>query len=125
MKFAFQRARTVESVYGHVIHFEKGVPTHVPPEMYREVMAVGGVPEDELDLDKPAPVGPHEPTDPVERKAAIFAAYEAIALRNKREEFTAGGQPHLKAIAKQLGWSIADKERDLSWAEFKTSGKDD
>lgn len=125
MKFVFHRARTVSSVFGHSIAFEKGVPTHVPPEMYREVMAVGGVPEDELDLDKPAPTGPQEPVDPVERKAAIFAAYEAMALRNKREEFTAGGQPHLKALAKQLGWSVADKERDLTWAEFKTADKDD
>lgn len=123
MKFTFGRTRTIASRFGHVLTFEKDTPTHVPPEMYQEVLGLGGTPEDEIDLDPPKPVGPQEPTDPVEREAALFAAYEAMALRNKREEFTAGGQPHLKAIVKQLGWSIGDKERDLTWVAFQTKDK--
>lgn len=123
MKFVFARAKTVSSVYGHVIHFPKDEPTHVPPEMYAEVMAVGGVPEDELDLDPPKPGEKQEPIDPIERKKAIFAAFEAIAVRGKREEFTAGGQPHPKALAKELGWSVQNKERDALWVEFQTADK--
>lgn len=123
MKFMFGRTRTVASKFGHTITFEKDTPTHVPPEMYQEVLAVGGIPENEIDLDPPKKDGPQEPVDPVERQAAIYGAYEAMVLRNKREEFTAGGQPHLKAIARQLGWTIADKERDLTWAAFKTKGQ--
>lgn len=124
MKFTFGRTRTVASRFGHVITFVKDVPTHVPPEMYQEVLAVGGIPETEIDLDPPKKEGPQEPVDPTERQAAIFAVYEAMVLRNKREEFTAGGTPHLKAVARHLGWTITDKERDLSWAAFQTKGRD-
>lgn len=126
MKFVFPRDRVVSSVYGHVIHFRKGVPTHVPPEMHREVAAVGGVPEDgaEFDFDpEPQAKGVIEPTAPDERRAAIFAAFEAMVLRGKREDFTAGGQPHPKALARELGWSLSNKERDLEWVAFQTAEK--
>lgn len=126
MKFIFPRERTISSVFGHTIHFAKGVPTHVPPEMYREVIAAGGVTEDDVDLDEPKkPSGVQEPVDPVEREKALFAAFEAIALRNKREEFTAGGQPHPKALAKELGWQVPNKERDVAWVKFQTGNKDE
>lgn len=121
MKFVFARDRIVTSRFGHVINFAKGVPTHVPPEMYQEVLAVGGTPEEDIDLDPPkSSDGKDEPVDPVAREAALFAAFSALALRNKREDFTAGGQPHPKALAKELGWSISNKERDLMWVKFKT-----
>ena len=120
MKFVFNRARTVSSKYGHVIFFDKGVPTHVPPEMYQEVLAVGGAPEEDIDLDPPKPDDAEEPTDPVSRRAAMYAAFEALSLRGKREDFTAGGQPHPKALAKELGWQVSNKERDLMWVDFKT-----
>mgnify|MGYP000036977097 CR=1 FL=1 len=68
-----------------------------------EVIAVGGVPEEELDLDKPVPKdGKPEPVDPVAREKALFDAFEVIVLRNKRGEFTAGGQPHLKTLPPSL-----------------------
>lgn len=125
MKFVFHRERTIASVFGHVIHFPKGEPTHVPPEVYREVIAVGGVPEEELDLDKPVPKdGKPEPVDPVAREKALFDAFEVIVLRNKRGEFTAGGQPHLKTLHRELGWDISDKERDLAWVKFQTTTRD-
>lgn len=124
MKFVFPRDRTISSVFGHSIFFPKGTPVHVPPEMHREVLAVGGVPESELDLDPPTPKnGVPEPVTPDEREAALFTAFKAMALRNKREEFTAGGLPHLKALSKELGWEItSSKERDQAWVKFSTSG---
>lgn len=125
MKFVFARNRIVTSKFGHVINFEKDVPAHVPPEMYQEVLAVGGTPEEDIDLDPPkSSDGKDEPVDPVAREAALFAAFAAMALRNKREDFTAGGQPHPKALAKELGWSISNKERDLMWVKFKTKSNE-
>lgn len=121
MKFVLNRNRVVASVHGHVINFIKGEPTHVPPEMYQEVIAVGGVPEDDVDLDPPKRSAVNEPVDPVEREAALFAAFEALVLRNKREDFTAGGQPHPKALARELGWQVSNKERDLTWVKFQTA----
>lgn len=124
MKFTFQRDRVITSKFGHSIFFPKGVPTHVPPEMIPEVVAAGGVSDEEVDLDPPKqPTGKTEPVDPVERKKAIFAAFEAIALRNRREEFTAAGVPHGKALARELGWQLPNAERDLLWVEFNNRDK--
>ena len=119
MRFVMQRNRVVASVMGLSIEFEKGVPMFVPPYMYNEVIASGAVPETELTDDELKTGNPDEPIDPVKRKAAIAEAFNLIVLRNIREEFTAGGIPHNAVLAKELGWSVAAKERDTLWAEFK------
>lgn len=129
MKFTMSRDRTVNSVLGHTIFFPKGVPTYVPPEMHREVLALGADCE-ELDaseeLAEPTPPeAPEAPSDPTERKKALFEAFDRMVLRNRRGDFTAGGQPHIKVLSKELGWPVGDKERDLEWVEFLTKGKDE
>lgn len=119
MKFVMQRNRVVASVMGLAIEFEKGVPVSVPPYMYNEVIAAGAVPESELSDDELKTGNPDEPIDPAKRKAAVIDAFNLIVLRNVREEFTAGGMPHQSVLAKELGWSVSAKERDVLWAEFK------
>jgi len=123
MKFTFQRDRTIASLFGHSIFFPKGVATHVPPEMYREVISAGGVSDEEVDIDAPPPPPEKaEITDPAAREKAIFDVFEVMALRNARGDFTATGFPHMKVIARELGWPISDKERDLMWAKFQEQG---
>ncbi len=119
MKFTFPRDRVVATTKGHVIGFKKGVPMEVPPMIYDEVIAAGGVPESEVpeDLDKTLAKGP---VDPAEREMELFIAYETILARGKREDFTAGGAPHIKAVNAELGWDVDSKERDTSWMKFKT-----
>jgi hypothetical protein len=119
MKFVMNRSKVV-SGHGHAIEFVKGEPTHVPPELYREVMAAGGVSEEEVDLDKPAPVPAGAPTDPTEREEAVFAAFETLVETNDSKNFTAGGVPHPKALKSLLGWELSAKERDTLWVKFKT-----
>lgn len=124
MKFVLNRNRVVASVCGLAVEFEKGVPTHVPPAMYAEVIAVGGVPEEDVDLDPKGPAESTEPTDPSVRQAEIFKAFETISLRGRREDFTASGAPHAKAVSTALGWIIQNKERDIVWTAFKTQQND-
>lgn len=120
MKFTMHRNRTIVSTSGLSVEFVKGEPTHVPPAMYAEVIAAGGVPEEEIDLDPPSSPGASEPTDPVARQKAIYTAFETITLRGRREDFTAAGAPHAKALSQILGWTIQNKERDQAWVNFKT-----
>lgn len=121
MNFIFYRDRVVASTSGHVIGFKKGEPTHVPPEAVKDVIAAGGVPEDEsFDPEPPKVDGPAEPTDPDERKLALFEAFSTLVKRGRREDFTAGGSPHQKALAAELGWQVPAKERDAAWVEFNT-----
>ena len=124
MKFMMHRNRTIVSTSGHAIEFKKGELTHVPPSMYDEVMAAGAVPEEELDLDPKDPDAVVEPTDPSARRQALFEAFETVALRGRREDFTASGAPHAKVLSDLLGWTVQNKERDAAWAAFKTKDND-
>lgn len=121
MQFIMRRDRTVVSALGHAIEFKKGEPTHVPPALHREVLDAGAEPVDgdseEIRADAPKP-NSNEPTEPAEREKQILEAMELLATENKRENFTAAGLPHAKALASVLGWSPADKERDILWAKF-------
>lgn len=123
MKFTLNRDRVHASVLGLSVEFKKNVPTHVPPELYAEVQAIGAVPEDDIVADKSA-VKTNEPADPVKRKEDIFAAFEMLALRNTRDDFTAGGAPRDQVLESMLGWKLSAKERDVLWTEFKV-GKPD
>jgi hypothetical protein len=117
MKFTMHRDRVVTSTMGHAIEFKKGEPTHVPPSMHKEVLAAGGVPENELEDDTPK--GVKEPLDPAERATAIQAVIEELVELGRREDFTAAGSPHAKVISTKLGWTVDNKERDLVWASMK------
>lgn len=118
MNFISLRTRTLASTLGHVIHFEKNVPTFVPVELYDEALGIGAVPEEELpeaaNLNKTK-----EPESAADRKAAVFAAFDDLVLRNGREDFTAGGAPSGKALNDVLGWVIQSKERVTFWAQYQ------
>jgi hypothetical protein len=122
MKFILNRDRNVASLMGHTVAFKKGEPTHVPPEMYADVIAAGAVPEEEL-TEKDVPK-PDYPTDPAEREAALFEAFETLALRNNSGDFTAGGVPREGVLEKAVGFKVSAKEREAAWTKFKI-GKDD
>lgn len=116
MRFKFPRARTVSSLSGHVIAFEKNELTHVPPAMHKEVIAAGGIPEGELDDDedkKPeAPQGD-------ERVQLIRMAMEDLVATNVSTDFTAAGAPHTKKLAEKLGFKVTNAERDEIWASLR------
>ena len=122
MKFILNRDRTVATRRGHVIEFKKGEPTHVPRECWDEVIAVGAVSEDEL-VEEVKPAS-SEPNDMGERLDALFAAFEAIVLRNAPSDFTAGGVPNAKAIQAVLGWAPDTKERNDAWTKFREAKGD-
>jgi hypothetical protein len=124
MNFVMHRNKTVASSMGLSIEFVKGVAQHVPPYMYKEVLAHGGVPEDELTEEELNPGNSNEPREPEDRKAALFVAFDKIVLRNEREEFTAGGTPNTGVLTRELGWTVNAKERDAAWQEFKIKGSE-
>lgn len=116
MKFKLHRTLTVPTTKGHVIDFVKGELTYVPPEAYDDVIAVGAIPESELPEDEKSTTD--EPTDPAERQAAVFAAFEAIVLKGAREDFAASGAPGGKAVNSVLGWGLPSQERLRYWNAF-------
>lgn len=116
--FTLNRDKVVSSTKGHTIEFKKGVPTHVPKEMWSEVQAIGALPSEEIVEEEKVVSG--RPEDPAEAKKVIFAAFEKLVLANKRESFAGTGAPHIKAVEKITGFDIDSKERDTLWQEFKS-----
>lgn len=123
MRFTMFRNRTVASTCGLSIEFKKGEPHLVPPQMYAEVIAAGGVSEEEL-REEDLPPAPATPEQLAERKQAMLKAFDTIVRRQQREDFTAGGVPHASVLGRELGWAVQAKERDAAWVEY-TAGKGD
>lgn len=125
MKFIFQRDRTIVSKLGHAVHFPAKEPTYAPPALHTQVLEAGGEPADEMEDPRTAekPKAPNEPTDPGTRGTDVFSAIEMLVERNGREDFTAAGAPHLKALHGLLGWTPSAAERDEQWVKFSTKGK--
>lgn len=122
MRFKMHRNRTISSTCGLSIEFVKNEFHLVPPAMYAEVIAAGGVPEDELNEDEL----PKAPTAEAEaaRKAELFALFAKIAKRNVATEFTAGGMPHLGILNATMDPPVTAKERDAAWTEFQAGAGD-
>jgi hypothetical protein len=117
MKYIASRDTDFCSLSGRSTFFKKGVPTFCSPFMHAELIAVGIVPEE--DIPEPADDGKvKEPQVPSEREAALCAAFEKIVLRNRREDFTAVGVPHLSVLNELLGWAVPGKERDATFQKW-------
>lgn len=115
MNFILHRNRTLASKMGHSIEFKKGVPTHVPPECHEEALGMGAVPESELEDADQKDV----PLTDEEKSEKLVAAIEAMVGRNQRDDFTAAGLPHSKALAGIVGFPVDASQRDAAWAKFQ------
>lgn len=118
MKFVLNRDHVFASTLGHSIRFEKDQPTYVPSALYREVVGIGAIPDDELPEDKKENEV-DEPTELHLREKAMVEVFEKLVLANKSSDFTAGGVPKDKAMERELGWAVDSKETAELWKKFK------
>jgi hypothetical protein len=118
MEYVSQRDITVASLSGRSVFFKKGVPTYAPDQMHAELIKHGVLPTEEIP--EPEDDGsPKEPTVQTDRQAAIYAAFEKVILRGKRNDFSGTGAPHAAVLSKELGWSLDGKERDVAWQSYQ------
>lgn len=113
--FKLNRNYTLSSLFGHTVTFKKGEETYVAPILVPECVAIGAE-----QVDGAADVlGPETaeavPMSPAEREAAIMLAFNELATRNDRSDFTGAGVPTPKAIEKLTGFKVDVKERDSLW----------
>lgn len=118
-KFTLHRDYTVRSTNG-VISFKKDEPTAVPPELHREVIAIGaqlveGSEVELIDAEKPAKYEPNI----LEREEELFAAFEIISERNDSNDFTGAGTPTVKAIERIVEFDVERKEITDTWAAWR------
>lgn len=117
--FIMHRTRRIATTLGHVIHFEKGVPTYVPKAIQREVLNKGGVPADESHSIEATPERFEAPTDPMQRHEEIMDAMRLMVKRNARDDFGGNGAPAIKAINGLVGYVVTSSERDRAWLELQ------
>lgn len=116
MDFTLNRNLVFASRMGHSVDFKKGVPTHVPPALYSEVMAIGAISSEEIIAEEPTI--PTAPSDPIIRDKDITDAMKKIVERGARTDFTAAGKPHVDALRAIIGYDIGATERDNAWQKY-------
>jgi hypothetical protein len=121
MKFVLNRDRVIATTLGHTIAFKKGEPVEVPPILWAEMQKHGAIPEEDLPEEEETPV---VDLSPEERKRKIKDTMESLVLKNSREDFTAAGAPHSKALERELGFRVDARERDVLWLEVQQKGDD-
>ena len=118
-QYVLNRNYTHRSTHG-VVSFEKGAPSHVPPMMEKEIIAIGGERADGTQFD---PLDPEQaekiPLSPIERRDELFAAFQIITDRNESGDFTGAGVPTVKAVEKLVDFDVDRAEIVEVWAEFK------
>ncbi|WP_018609494.1 hypothetical protein [Uliginosibacterium gangwonense] len=121
-KYTLNRTHTHRSTHG-VISFLKDEPTWVPPNMEREIVAIGGqVAEGETapEMIAPPPKESVQLTE-AERKEYLFLAFEEIVATNDAKDFTGQGVPTVKSVEKLVEFSTDRAEIVSAWAEYKIS----
>lgn len=121
MHFILNRDLVLASTSGHCVEFKKDQPTFVPPPMWTEVQKLGAEPTEDIPVDPLAPVS-KAPEEQSERDEAIREAILALTLKNQREDFGAGGRPHLKPLSDFVGWTVSAKERDRVIGKMANDG---
>lgn len=116
--FVLSRNYSLRTLYGHIVEFKKGQPTHVPPICIKDAVAIGAVSVDSgidvLDPELPEPVF----MTPEERQENIIAAFKLLEDRGGREDFTASGCPTKAALVKILDFVTDKKEYEPLWTGY-------
>lgn len=124
-QFTLHRNYVLRTTKGHTIKFVKGKPTHVPPVIVADAVAIGAVAVngdvDVLGEEVEAPT----PLSSAERKAAVFAAFDSMKARDERMDFTASGLPNAKRMFPLTGFEVTSTERDTYWLEYRANAQDD
>jgi hypothetical protein len=122
--FTLNRTYLLSTTKGHSVNFYKGVRNWVPAGIVPEAVAIGAIPEEEVDV-----LGPEQQEAPAmsqaDRKKLVFAAFEKLFLRSARGDFSASGQPHPKKLEEILGFDMPQKERELLWQEYNAAKADE
>lgn len=110
---------TLSSAKGHAVTFVKDVPTHVPPSIYQEAMAIGAIPpEGDAPFHEERAKTDAAPVDPTERAPLILSVVELLADENLSTNFTAAGVPSVDAVTKLVGFKVQSKEIAQVWQMY-------
>jgi hypothetical protein len=116
--FTLHRTFVLRTNKGHSIRFVKGEPTWVPPLCIEDVVAIGAIPQEGVDV-LPPEAGPVLELTAEERQKKLFEAFDQLMARHDRGDFTASNQPHCKKLQSITGFEVAIAERDDAWRKYR------
>lgn len=106
---------------GHMLRFEKGQPTSVPPECVKAVVAIGAECVDgPVDVLPPEEV-PEPHLTPADKQELMNKAFEKLIARNDRDDFEGSGKPNAAVLKEIVKFSFTKKERDAFYQVFRES----
>jgi hypothetical protein len=117
VEMTLNRDFILATTQGHRIRFVRGVPVPVPRAVLNEALAIGATPAEELPPEEEKKSD--EPIDPVEREIVLFDAFRKLLEGGKREDFTASGAPHHKAVSDLVGFRVQAKEVNPLWQKYQ------
>ena len=118
-KFVLNRDKVLRTTQGHSIRFRKGVPVVVPRALEREAVAIGAECVDgKVEMENPST--PAE-LSPDMRKEKLLDTLRTLRERNDSNDFTANGQPTVKAVERESGISADRTEVGELWLEIITA----
>ena len=118
-QFTLHRNYVLRTTKGHIIRFEKGKPTNVPPVCVEAAVGIGAQPVNG-DVDVLGEEETPQPAlTPAQRKDKIFEAFMIMKGRGERNDFTASGVPNAKRLPSLTGFEVTTNERDQYWTEFR------
>jgi hypothetical protein len=115
-EMTLNRDFTIGSTLGHRIRFAKGEVTRVPDIMIEEVIAIGAERVDGKDhfAELAKQTGKVQPMSPDARYVAVQEALKQVIDKNNRDDFTAAGNPSLKALSNIAGFKVDKNEQRLA-----------
>lgn len=106
-QMTLNRNRTLSTLVGHRIYFEKDVPTNVPSICVPDALEIGALFVDEADAPKDRDDEAPEQKDPM---VELRAAFDDIVGRNDPDDFTAAGIPKASAVKEITGMRFQAKD---------------
>lgn len=116
--FTLHRTFILRTNKGHSIKFVKDQPTWVPPICIEDVIAIGAVPEENVDIIPEEELPPSD-LPPDVRESKLYEAFDTLIARNERGDFTASNQPHCKKLQAIVGFAVTNNERDEVWRKYR------
>ena len=104
------RARTLKSLSGHMIRFEKNQTKSIPGFLLEEAVAIGLVPSDEVDVALGSERTPIAAIVGTERDQAIREAIQAIQRRTLRDDWTGTGNPSKDVVSSMVKFKVDQRE---------------
>jgi acyl-CoA thioesterase len=117
--------RTVSTIYGHTIVFEKGKPTFVPDDrkVIGECQAAGAVYCEATEAEAAAAAQAEVAKTTYTPEALQAKLFELFARMKElpdtfRENFTAMGRPNVRFVNAKLETDLSTKELEDYWLRF-------